>query len=520
MPVKEVITIHCGQAGCGVGLSLWELLCEEHGISPAGTRDVDDDGARTSEDPFNTFFSETAAGQHVPRSIFLDTDPSSKEDALNSKHGKLFHPDNLLAWKQDSRSNFFEGRTACQEYKIKEATMDAIRKEVDKCRSLQGFFFFHSFGGGTGTGVGVEILDALRTQYSKKVIMQPVIFPSQDFAASTVEPYNCMFATAYTRDTADLSMMLDNQAAYRICKESLKVKNPSFLHLNRLMSQVVSAATTSLRFETQLNASLDEIVTNLVPEPSYRYPLMALSPVRHPSRAMHENFSTREIINDLFEEKNLMADIGVGKLKLNRFLSCCVIIRGVDTVRKDDLDGHMAKYKGDGGGKVQVPIQLKEAQSALQELVKPSGSHREKLNFLPWLQGGGFKVGAVAEPPTIPAGFMASSDRQGGLLANTTAVRTLFMRQYSKFLKLFYHKAYVWQFLEANGELEMFFEAQERLRDILSGYEDMLMRSCEGEQQTDSTRVLKGARPRAAAGAGAGAGAPAAPAAPVDMVEG
>lgn len=460
MPVKEVITIHCGQAGCGVGLSLWELLCQEHDISPDGTRAIEtDDNVRSGEDPFNTFFAETAAGQHVPRTIFLDTDPSSREDALNSAHGKLFHPDNLLAWKQDSRSNFFEGRTACHEYKIKEATMDVIRKEVDKCRSLQGFFFFHSFGGGTGTGVGVEILDALRTQYPKKVILQPVIFPSAEFATSNVEPYNCMFATAYTRDTADLSLMLDNQAAYRICKQSLKVKNPSYVHLNRLMSQVVSSATTSLRFETVLNASLDEIVTNLVPEPSYRYPIMSLSPVRHPSRAMHENFSTREIIMDLFEEKNLMADIGVGKLKLNRFLSCCVIIRGTDTVRKNDLDEHMAKYKvgGNPNDKVQVPIQLKDAQAALQELVNPQGSYREKLNFLPWLQGGGFKVGAVAEPPVIPSGFMAASDRQGGLLANTTAVRTLFMRQYQKFLKLFYHKAYVWQFLEANGELEMFF---------------------------------------------------------------
>jgi len=223
-----------------------------------------------------------------------------------------------------------------------------------------------------------------------------------------------------------------------------------------------------------------------------------------------------------------MADIGMGKLKVNRFLSCCVIIRGTDTVRKDDLDEHMAKYKNDAGpdGKVQVPIQLKDAQHALQELVNPSGTHRERLNFLPWLQGGGFKVGAVAEPPTIPSGFMASSDRQGGLLANTTAVRTLFMRQYKKFLKLFYHKAYVWQFLEANGEQEMFFEAQERLRDILSGYEDMLSRSCETEAYTNSSKTLVGARsnrtirernapPGAVPPAGAAGGNE-----PADMVEG
>lgn len=113
----------------------------------------------------------------------------------------------------------------------------------------------------------------------------------------------------------DLGLVLDNQAAYRMCKENLKIKSPSFLHLNRIIAQMVSATTTSLRFETQLNASLDEIVTNLVPEPKFRYPIMSLSPVRHPSRAKHENFATKEIITDLFDEKNFLADVGTGMLR-------------------------------------------------------------------------------------------------------------------------------------------------------------------------------------------------------------
>merc|ERR1711964_283063 len=99
----------------------------------------------------------------------------------------------------------------------------------------------------------------------------------------------------------------------------------------------------------------------------------------------------------------------------------------------------------------------------------PSVSHREKLRFLPWLEAGGFKVGVVGKPPSIPklkegdGYFMAKTDRQGALLANTTAVRSLFVRQYKKFLKLFYHKASVWQFLEAHGDLDLFYEAQEKV---------------------------------------------------------
>ena len=52
--MEEVITIHVGQAGCQSGNSMWELLCLEHDITPAGdmTFKHDDESA-------HTFFQET-----------------------------------------------------------------------------------------------------------------------------------------------------------------------------------------------------------------------------------------------------------------------------------------------------------------------------------------------------------------------------------------------------------------------------------------------------------------------------
>lgn len=106
---------------------------------------------------------------------------------------------------------------------------------------------------------------------------------------------------------------------------------------------------------------------------------------------------------------------------------------------------------------------------------------------------------------------MAESDRQGGLLANTTAVRTMFLRQYKKFLKLFYHKAYVWQFLEQSGEIEMFLEAQEKVKDLIQDYEDLLVRCVESEKASTPGLSLFGGSGNTggagdAGGGGAGAG--------------
>lgn len=204
--------------------------------------------------------------------------------------------------------------------------MDRVRLNVDLCHNLQGFFVFRSYGGGTGTGIGNELLEALSDQYRKKVIFEPAIFPSNDYASSIVEPYNCMFSIAGSRDTVNLTLTTDNQAVYRICRTNLKLKNPTFYHLNKLISQMVSAVTTSLRFETELNASLVEIITNIVPDTTYRYPVLSLSPIRAASVKKHEAFSTREIVVDLFNQKNMMCD--VGNIQRNRFLAAALLLRG------------------------------------------------------------------------------------------------------------------------------------------------------------------------------------------------
>ena len=72
---REVISIHVGQAGVQMGNACWELYCLEHGIQPDGQM-PSDKSIGGGDDSFNTFFSETGAGKHVPRAIFIDLEPT------------------------------------------------------------------------------------------------------------------------------------------------------------------------------------------------------------------------------------------------------------------------------------------------------------------------------------------------------------------------------------------------------------------------------------------------------------
>ena len=69
--MREILSIHIGQAGVQIGSACWELFCLEHGmgtttvyilfvlgINPDGTLPKEND-ALNADDSFQTFFSET-----------------------------------------------------------------------------------------------------------------------------------------------------------------------------------------------------------------------------------------------------------------------------------------------------------------------------------------------------------------------------------------------------------------------------------------------------------------------------
>jgi len=72
---RECISVHVGQAGTQIGNACWELYCLEHGIQPDGQM-PSDKSIGGGDDSFNTFFSETGAGKHVPRAVFVDLEPT------------------------------------------------------------------------------------------------------------------------------------------------------------------------------------------------------------------------------------------------------------------------------------------------------------------------------------------------------------------------------------------------------------------------------------------------------------
>ena len=263
--MREAVSLHMGQSGIQTGNACWELYCLEHGIQPDGQM-PSDKTIGGGDDAFNTFFSETGAGKYVPRTVFVDLEPTVIDEVRTGTYRQLFHPEQLISGKEDAANNFARGHYTIGK-EIVDLCLDRIRKLADNCTGLQGFLVFNAVGGGTGSGLGALLLERLSVDYGRKSKLSFTIYPSPQVSTAVVEPYNCVLSTHSLLEHTDVSFMVDNEALYDICRRNLDIERPTYTNLNRLIAQVISSLTASLRFDGALNVDVTEFQTNLVPYP-------------------------------------------------------------------------------------------------------------------------------------------------------------------------------------------------------------------------------------------------------------
>ena len=99
--------------------------------------------------------------------------------------------------------------------------------------------------------------------YGKKSKLQFAIYPAPQVSTAVVEPYNSILTTHTTLEHSDCAFMVDNEAIYDLCRRNLDIDRPSYTNLNRLIGQIVSSITASLRFDGALNVDLTEFQVRL-----------------------------------------------------------------------------------------------------------------------------------------------------------------------------------------------------------------------------------------------------------------
>lgn len=360
------------------------------------------------------------------------------DEVRTGTYRQLFHPEYLLTGMEDAANNYARGHYTIGK-DFADPVLEKIRKLTDNCSGLQGFLIFHSFGGGTGSGYAALLMERLSVDYGKKSKLEFAVYPAPRVSTCVVEPYNSVLTTHTTLEHSDCAFMVDNEAIYDICRRNLDIERPTYHNLNRLISQVVSSITASLRFDGALNVDLNEFQTNLVPYPRIHFPLTTYAPVISTEKAYNESNSVAEITNACFETNNQMVKCDP---KEGKYMACCLLFRG-DVVPKD-VNAAIANIKT-----------------------------KRSIQFVDWCPTG-FKVGINYQPPTVvPGSDFAKVNRAVCMLSNTTAIAEAWNRLDHKFDLMFGKRAFVHWYVGEGMEEAEFAEAREDLAALEKDYEEV-----------------------------------------------
>jgi tubulin alpha len=451
MPTREVLSISVGQGGVQLGNAIWSQYNTEHDIEANGTRG---ENANMSDTYFQTFYEETAAGQYVPRNLYVDLEPSVLDDVRRGPYAGLFHSEFLVNGKEDAANNFARGHYTVGK-EIMEIVNDRLRKMVDNSENVQGFIVTHSVGGGTGSGLGMLILERLAVDFRKKSKLGFEIYPSPNISTCIVEPYNGLLSTHWLLDHTDVSLVLDNEAIYTICQKKLDIKKPSYSNLNRIIAKVVSSMTAALRFQGELNVDMNEFQTNLVPFPRLHFMTTSLSPVISASKASSESQNCKQITDDCLQAKSFLVKYSDFDVVEDKYMAISI------------------NYRGD--------IKSKVANATIQ-WVKQQG----KVSFVEWCPTG-FKIGLNDTPAKAVVGDdMAEAARNCTMIGNNVAVNRVFSERLSKKYDMMYsQRAYVHWYVGEGMEEGEFSEAREDLGFLEKDYLDVVSEQASDEEEED-----------------------------------
>ena len=342
-----------GQCGNQIGSEFWKQLCREHGISPNG---ILEDFATHGDDRKDVFFYQADDDHYVPRALLLDLEPRVVNSIQTSAHRQLFNQENVFVSPEGggAGNNWASGYS--QGERFHDILMDMVDREADNSDSLEGFVLSHSIAGGTGSGMGSYILEKLNDHFPKKLIQTYSVFPNWDNQSDVVvQPYNSLLTMKRLTLNADSVVVLDNTALAKIAVDRLKIVNPTVSHMNSIVSTVMAASTTTLRYPGYMNNDLVGLVASLIPTPRCHflmtgYTPLVLNDVPNTATTTVRKTSVLDVMRRLTQTKNIMVSASTRR---GCYISILNIIQG-------DVD----------------PTQVHKALQRLRE--------RRLVNFIPW----------------------------------------------------------------------------------------------------------------------------------------
>ena len=342
--------------------------------------------------------------------------------------------------------------------------------------------------------MGTLILSKLKDYYPDKFASTHTVFPSPKVSDVVVEPYTAVLSMNrlleyYGSDGSDATFIYDNEALFSIAHNILKVKDPKYSDYNFVIANVMSDVTAPFRLTTNnaLNKDLRTFGTSMVPFPRLHFFLMAHAPLFGIDKGEDTNITMSELNDQIYLDRNFLSNC---RAQDGRYMVCSTVYRGMDLEAVVECDEENYRNQTD------FIIQNDDPSDFVEWLPHHISFLSNNILTRKWIDQN-VKIRDQVIPRDIvelcrmfysskkptynPVGFMhpkcfipsspLNTAISGTMIANTTAIKTVFQRISIAFAKLYRRKAFLHYNYEGMDQME-YQEADKNCRDLITEYHD------------------------------------------------
>ena len=151
-----------------------------------------------------------------------------------------------------------------------DSSLNCIRRELEFCECPTSLVSLHSMGGGTGSGLGTRMTEAMCDEFPDVTLLNIAVAPYH-FSEVVVQHYNSLLCLSKIAAAAHGVMLFENEVAQDLCKSMRRIARPTLNDINQtLASNILPVILPKYRENSDLQSSICRDITNLCPHPHYK----------------------------------------------------------------------------------------------------------------------------------------------------------------------------------------------------------------------------------------------------------
>ncbi|KAH3787469.1 tubulin delta chain-like [Dreissena polymorpha] len=270
----STVFVQIGQCGNQVGQALWKKIIKDEEVKNS--------------------YSFVDNEQRL-RAVAVDSEPKVVRKITK---GLPYLEQCVVSGKRGRGTNWALGYHGVQKLgddHLLEITLEAVRKQVEKCDTFTGIVLLHSLSGGTGSGFGSRVAETLREEYPLAHLMSCAMAPHAS-GESPLQHFNSLLTLATLQRCTDCVVLTQNDDVLQRVQKQAKNESVSFANLNEAIASHLTGIflpTDSIKTKSKFSLGMEpwEMMRSISPDPRCKFVQIA--------QYMNSKLSWNELLHKL-----------------------------------------------------------------------------------------------------------------------------------------------------------------------------------------------------------------------------